>query len=163
MPVTRTIGPQSRWLNMALHLFDGIMGISVLGILFLMWYMYYQHAAFAFNCFGIMLLPLSVIAWLYWNYVKNGITRDMKNARQGRTLCRGIPHHGMLMVVGIKFFLALILWVAQVVVTVNMKMEQAAVVFGIANVITDFMLIGIIQLMTYVERGYSTMIDEAFN
>ena len=163
MPVTRTIGPQTRWLNMSMRMFDGIMTFSVLLIPFLMYYMYYEHAGFALKYFGILLLPLSGAAWIYWNYVKKSIKKDMEKARRGETLRRGIPHHGMLMVVGISFLPALGLWVAQVVITVNMKMEQAAIVFGIANVVTNFMLIGITQLMTCVERDYSTAIDEACN
>ena len=148
---------------MSMQMFDAIMGASVLIIPLLRYYMYCEHANFSFKYFGMLLLPLSVAAWICWNYVKNGIKRDMENARCGGTLRRGIPHHGMLMVVGISFMLALVLWVAQVVISINMRMEQAAVAFGIANVATNFMLIGITQLMTYVERDYSTTIDEAFN
>jgi len=40
-------------------------------------------------------------------------------------------------------------------------METGAIVFGIATIITNFMIIGIIQMMCRVERGYSNTIDMA--
>ena len=55
--------------------------------------------------------------------------------------------------------LALGLWIAQVIITVNLNMETGAIVFSVANVITNFMILGIIQIMCRVERGYSITID----
>ena len=65
----------------------------------------------------------------------------------------------MIIVAGTKFLLALILWAVQVVMMVNRDMQMAAIVFGIANVATNLMLVGAVQLMCRVERGYSTTID----
>jgi MFS family permease len=160
MPVVPTIGPQSKWLNIAFRLFDTIMIISTLGIPVLMWWMYYKQTLFAFKWFGILLLPLSLLAWIYWKFVERGIRRDMERARKCEPLLRGIPHHGMMMIVGIKFLLALSLWIAQIIITISMNMEFGAIIFGVANIITNFMLIGLIQLMSYVEKGFSMTIDE---
>jgi maltose/moltooligosaccharide transporter len=154
-----TIGPQSRWLNLSFWLYDALMALSVLGILPLMWWMQQKQTMLAYHWFGLLLLPLSVLAWWWWVYLKRGILQDMERARHHQELRNGIPHHGMMLVVAIKYLLVLSLWVAQVLITVNRNMETAAIVFGLANVITNFMLIGAIQLMCRIERGYSTTID----
>ncbi|MFA6104615.1 MAG: hypothetical protein WC721_20670, partial [Victivallaceae bacterium] len=93
----------------------------------------------------------------YW--LKCGISNDMARAHNGTMPRNGIPHHGMLIVAGATYLLALGLWVTQVIITVNLNMETGAIVFSIANAITSFMIIGMIQIMCRVERCYSTTID----
>jgi len=162
-PIVPSVGPQSRWLRLALRLFDVIMAVSVLGLPVMMGWMHARGAAVAFKWFGQALLPLSVLTWLLWEYVKRGIYRDMRRARGNESLRNGIPHHGILMCVAIQFLLMCGLWMVQVVITISLKMEIAALVFGLANVITNVMLVGAIYLMCRVERGCSTVIDISVN
>ena len=160
MPIVPTIGPQSRWLDITFKLFNAIMYLSVFGIPFLMCWMYYKHAMVAFTWHACLLLPLSMIAWIYWIIIEKGIRRDIARARNNEPLHNGIPHHGVLIITAIKFLLALGIWICQVVVAVNLNMESGAVIFTAANVITDFILIGGVQLICRVERGFSVKIDE---
>lgn len=160
MPVVPTIGPLSRWINVSFKLYDAIMLLSVAGLPFIMWFMYYRHATNALVWFAFLILPLSCASWLYWQWLKTSIRKDMERAICGQPLCNGIPHHGMLIIVAIKYLLALGLCVCQVIITINMGMEYGAVVFAFANVMTNFMLIGTIHVMIRVERGFSTTIDE---
>ena len=162
MPYVATLGPQTKWMNVSFRLFNAIMFLSVAGIPLMMFWMYYCKAMIAFKWFGLVLLPLSLLEWWWWKRVERGISLDMERASKNEALRNGIPHHGMLIVAGIKFLLALSLWSLQIVVTVNLNMENGAIVFGIGNVITNFMLVGIIWLMANVERGFSTKIDEKF-
>ena len=159
IPVTQTIGPQTRWMKLALYILDARMALSTLCIPCLMWWMYHKQAMLAFKWFGVLLLPLSVLAWLWWYWLKCGISNDMARAHNGTMPRNGIPHHGMLIVAGATYLLALGLWVTQVIITVNLNMETGAIAFSIANVITSFMIIGMIQIMCRVERCYSTTID----
>ncbi|MFA6100932.1 MAG: MFS transporter [Victivallaceae bacterium] len=159
MAITQTIGPQTRWMKLAFRIFDALIALSVLGVPCMMWWMYHKQAMFAYKWFGILLLPLSILAWLWWQWLKRSISSDMARARNGDQLRNGIPHHGMLIVVGAKYLLALGLWITQVIIAVNLNMETGAIVFGLANVVTNFMIIGIIQIMCRVERGYSITID----
>ena len=160
IPIVATIGPLSRWLKLGLRLFDAIMILSVAGIPLMMLWMYHKQAMFAFKWFGLVLLPLSLLTWIYWCWVKRGILQDMQRALNSEALRNGIPHHGMLIVVALKYLLLLGLWGFQVVITVNLQMEGGALVFGAANVLTNLMLVGIIYFMTRVERGFSASIDE---
>lgn len=158
-PITKTVGPQTRCLNVALRLFDVIMGLSVLGILPMMEWMRYKHAFTARTWFGILLLPLAAMELGWWVWLRYGIRRDMERARRHERLRNGIPHHGPLIVVASTFILMLCVWMAQVLVTVAMGMDSAAIVFGVSNLVVNASLLGALQIMCRVERGYSTTID----
>ena len=158
-PIVPSVGPQSWWLQFALRLFDAIMIVSVLGIPVVMGWMHARGADLAFKWFGQALLPLSVLTWMLWVYVKRGIHLDLQRARNNEPLRNGIPHHGMLMGVAVQFLLMRALWIVQLVITINLHMETAALVFGLANVITNVMLAGAVFLMCRVERGCSTAMD----
>ena len=162
MPVVPIVGPQTKWLNISFLLFDGIMGLSVLSIPVLMWWMYMKQQMFAFKWYGLAVLPLCVAGWLCWIVLKKKIRRDVTAAKTGSPLRNGIPHHGMLIILGSKFLLAVGVWVCQVLVTVTLNMEGGAIVFGIANGITNFLLIGTLYLMCRIERGFSVTGDEKF-
>ena len=159
MPVVPIVGPQTKWLKISFLFFDGIMGLSVLSIPVLMWGMYSKQQMFAFKWYGLAVLPLCIGGWLCWMVLKQKIRCDVAAAKDGSPLRNGIPHHGMLIILGSKFLLAVGVWVCQVLVTVTLNMESGAIVFGIANGITNFLLIGTLYLMCRIERGYSTSID----
>ena len=157
MPIVSTVGPQTKWLNVAFRLFDGIMGISTLSIPCLIWWMYVKQEMFACKWFCLVVLPFSVLAWLTWMILKKKIRQDMKAAGVGMPLGNGIPHHGMLIIFGSKFLLAVGIWICQIIAAVSLTMEKGVIVFGIANVLTNFLLIGGIWLMCRIERGYSRL------
>ena len=94
--------------------------------------------------------------------LKQKIRRDVAAAQAGSPLRNGIPHHGMLIILGSKFLLAVGVWVCQVLVTVSLNMENGAIVFGIANGLTNFLLIGTLYLMCRIERGLSVTVDEKY-
>ena len=160
MAIVSTVGPQIRWLNISFKLFNAIMAISVLGIPSLMCWMYYKHAMFAFEWHAWLLFPMSVAAWIYWRIVEKRIRSDMNRAINNEPLKNGIPHHGVFIFIAGKFLLVLGLWFVQVVVTVNLNMELGAVIFTAANIVTDFLLVGAVQLLCRIERGFSTTIDK---
>jgi MFS family permease len=160
MPAVPIVGPQTKWLKISFKIFDGIMGLSMLSILFLMWWMYSKQQMFAFKWYGLAVLPLCLCGLICWMILKQKISRDVAAAKTGSTLRNGIPHHGMLIILGSKFLLALGIWICQVLVTVSLNMESGAIVFGIANGITNILLVGIVYLMCRIERGFSISVDE---
>ena len=159
IPVVPTVGVQTKWLNLALRLFDGIMQISVLGILVLLCWMYRSKTPLALQWYLGLFLPLSLLAWLAWRLLASSIRKDMARSHTGKILSHGLPHHGMLLVFGLQFLLASGLWLAQVLVTINMKMEMEAIVFGAGNIITNFLLIGGVWLFSRLEQGYLVTLD----
>ena len=85
----------------------------------------------------------------------------MDRSFRNEPLHNGIPHHGVLMFAGTQFLLAVGLWVAQIIVSISIKQEMSAIVFGGANVITNFLLIGAVWLFTKVERGHLVTLNKA--
>jgi hypothetical protein len=83
----------------------------------------------------------------------------MARVRAHEPLRNGIPHHGVLLVMSIKYLVVQCIWVCQVVVTVNMKLESSAIVFTLASLIVDVMLVGAVHLLCRIERGNSTTLD----
>jgi MFS family permease len=162
MPIVPTVGPQTKWLNIAFLLFDAIMGLSVLSLPVLMGWMYANHQMVALKWYGLAVLPLSLGAGACWMLLKQKIRRDIAAANAGSPLRNGIPHHGMLMIFSSKFLLAVGIWVCQVLVTISLNLEGGAIVFGIANGLTNFLLIGTLYLMCRVERGFSVTVDERY-
>ena len=162
MPIVPIVGPQCKWLNISFFIFDGIMGLSVLSIPVLMWLMYAKQQMFAFKWYGLAVLPLCIAGWLCWIVLKQKIRRDMTAAKADSPLRNGIPHHGMLIILGSKFLLAVGIWICQVLVTIYLNMESGAIVFGIANGITNFLLTGTLYLMCRIERGFSVTVDEKY-
>ncbi|MFA6102275.1 MAG: MFS transporter [Victivallaceae bacterium] len=159
MPITSTIGPQSKWLKVSFLFFDSVMLLSVLSTPVMMWWMQTRHTFFAFKWYGLLVLPFSILSWCCWIVLKKSISTDIAAARTGKPLRNGIPHHGVLMLVGSQYLLLLGIWIAEVVVSISMNMETGAIAFGITRVITNFMLIGAIWLLCRIERGYSTRIN----
>ncbi len=159
MPVTPTIGPQSKWLKITFFFFDVVMVLSVVATPVLMWWMQMHGALFACKWYGLIVLPLSVLACVAWFSLKRSILRDITAARAGKPLRNGIPHHGLVLLVAIQFLILFALWIAEVVITISMKMETGSVAFGVGRVVSNFTMIGALWTICRMERGYSNQID----
>jgi MFS family permease len=160
MEIVPFVGPQSRWLNLSLVLFNATMAFSVFALPVLMWWMYLNKAMIAFKWYAVLIIPLSLAAWLCWRIMEKSIRRDMARCLKGEPLRNGIPHHGVFLIMSIQYLLALILCIAQIVVAVNLNMETGAIVFGIANALTNFMLTGCVWTLCLVERGRSINLNK---
>jgi hypothetical protein len=137
------------------------MGLFVL-FAWLLWWMYSKQQMFAFKWYGLAVVPLCLSGVLLWSLVKQKLRRDIVAAKDGAPLRNGIPHHGMLIVLGSKFLLAFGIWVCQVLVAATLNMEGGAIVFGVANALTNFLLIGTVYLMCRIERGFSVTVNESY-
>ncbi len=162
LPVVPTIGPQTKWLKISFLLFDGIVSIPVLSIPFLMLWMFFHDEIFAFKWYGLAVLPLALFALSAWWMLKKGIYSDMAAARDKKTLHNGIPHHGVLIVIGSNFLLAVGIWFCQIFSALSLNLESGAITFGIANGITNLLIIGALYLICRIERGFSITVDEKY-
>ena len=159
MPVTPTVGPQTKWLQLAFYCFDGVMLLSVLSIPVLMWWMQRQEAHFAYKWYGLLVLPLALLACVAWFFLRKSICRDIAAAREGRPLRNGIPHHGIVLLVAIQFLILFVLWIGEVVLTTSLKLEGGNLAFGVGRVVSNIMTIGAIWTICRMERGYSNQVD----
>ncbi len=158
-PVVTTVGPQSYWLGISFRILDTMVLLNALGIVALSIWMWNQGALFAFWWHVCLFIPISLgVVWL-WFKLKKAILADIGKARRGGDLANGIPHHGVLFIASIKFLLALLIWGMQVIVSINLKEQVDAVVFTVASLLVDFLVVGAVWLLCRVERGFSVTID----
>jgi len=161
MDITETTKPARRWLKLAMLFFDGALLLPIAVTLGMMWWMHTKGQMFAFRWYGILVLPLAILVGIYWLWLRRSMVRDMNAAAAGKPLHNGLPHHGMLMLVGCQYFLLLSIWGAEVWVTITLHMQSGAVAFGLVKVFANFLLVSCIWLMCRVERGYSTIMVES--
>jgi len=159
MTIIPTVGPQSRWINIALRIFSGLILSAVVIIPLMMGWMYHQQAMRAFSWHGWLVWPAAVGVWIFWKATENRIRLDMKRSREGLPPLHGIPHHGVLMVVAVTYLFELGVWIAQIAVTIGMDQETNAIVFGMAHILLYAMLSGCVFLLSRVERSYPMALD----
>ncbi len=159
MPIVTTIGPSSRWINIALLIFTSIMTLTVSGVIFFTCWMFLKGAMTAFWWLAFVLLPLSVLAWLCWAFVARGIRKDIERVRRNETPRNGIPHHGVLIIAGTKFLAAVGIWMFEATVSSRLNEQLDVVIFTLAFIIVCFALTAAVYTIVRVERGFSVTID----
>jgi len=159
MPIASTTATQSYWLDIALRIFNALFVTSIAIIPLMMGWMFYKNAMNAFSWHLYLILPASVFAWFLWNWLERKIRIDMKRNRENLTPLHGIPHHGVLIVVGITYFSELIIWLIQIIMPINEHEEKSAIVFGIAHVLVVLMLTGAVFILSRAERNYPVSMD----
>ena len=123
---------------------------------------FHVHSMHAANFyFLVAVIPLSVVTASLWFLLSRRIRLDIKAAQNGEMPKYGIPHHGMMMVFGIKFSLTLGLVIAQVVVSIHLENSLYATLFALGNIVTNLLLILCTYVVIRMERGYSVKVDEA--
>lgn len=159
MPTVRAVGPQSRWLNLSLRLFHATIFLSLLGAVTFALIMHRRQESLGFRWFAYVLAPVSALVWIWWILVERSIRADMSCAKRQQPLRNGLPHHGVLMVIGLQSLVALGLWGTQIGVSLRLGQQNSAIVFGVANVVTNLLLVAGVQLMACVERGHLVTLD----
>ncbi|MEI8078413.1 MAG: hypothetical protein WCH61_02140, partial [bacterium] len=151
-------GPQYPWLNLSLVLLRLTMLLSVVALPVLLWWMRVKGAALAFHWHAVLLLPASVIIWGWWWWLERSIRADLARCAAGETPREGILHHGVLIVVAVNYLMALAIWLTEVVVAINLKLEIGAITFTVANLVTNVLLIASLYILRRVERHRSLTI-----
>ena len=159
--VVATTGYQSKWLNIALLMMDGVMFGSLLLVAVMLAPLAWHGMYGAVRWFLIAVLPLSLVVALIWFRMVRGIRRDVGRAKAGELPVNGIPHHGMMMVFGSKFLLTIGLVIAQFHVAVRLENELYVVLFALGNIVTNFLLLFCTWFVLKMEKGYATKIDAA--
>ena len=114
--------------------------------------------------FWLYVVPLSGVISLLWYFQARGIRRDIRLAQEHKMPVNGIPHHGMLLVFALKFFVTLGLVIAQFYVVVHpgcgINNGFYALIFALSNITTNFLISFCIFTFQKMEKGYSIKVDE---
>lgn len=159
--IVPTTGYLSKYLKIALYFMDFVMyGSLALAAAMIIALRQLGMTTGVFY-FTVLVVPASVLVAFVWYRLSHGIRTDVERAKRGEMPRNGIPHHGMMMVFGIKFALTIGLVVAQLVVSIKLHNDLYAVLFAMANVVTNVLLIFCTYVITRMERGFATKVDEA--
>ncbi len=153
--IVPTTGLHPKYLRIALWLFDALMVLSLVLPLAFLPYFRSKGMNEAFNSFLIYVAPLSILVLGIWSMLARGIRRDMRLAKEGLPLRNGLPHHGLMIAIALKFLLALSLITAQFIVAVKFESDKYALVFALGNIATNFLLCFCTFILTKIERGYT--------
>lgn len=161
IPIVATTGYSSRWLKRALHFMDFVQYGSLVMAVVMLWPFHVHGMKSANFWFLTAVIPLSIGVSFLWYLLSRRIRQDIAAAKRGEMPKYGIPHHGMMMVFGVKFSLTLGLVVAQFVVSIHLENSLYATLFALGNIVTNLLLILCTYVVIRMERGYSTKVDEA--
>ncbi|MCI5799683.1 hypothetical protein MR060_09660, partial [bacterium] len=161
IPIVATTGYSSRWLKWALHFMDFVQYGSLVMAVVMLWPFHVHGMKSANFWFLTAVIPLSIGVSFLWYLLSRRIRLDIAAAKRGETPKYGIPHHGMMMVFGLKFSLTLGLVIAQFVVSIHLENSLYATLFALGNIVTNLLLILCTYVVVRMERGYSTKVDEA--
>ena len=159
MAVTPVQAPSSSLVRQALLLFDLVAAGPVIGALCMFFYAGMLGAAELSRCFIMLALPVSVVAAAAWFFIRLGILRDIKLASTGLSPRNGIPHHGILFLVGACHVLLFACCVYQSwMLTAPEYGTLSARMWAYESVVTVLLFFGI-YLYTRIERGFSNQIE----
>jgi len=163
VPKVESTGLHPCYLKMGLHILDALMVMSlVLPIALLPFFRFYQMMQ-AVTWFMHWVIPLSVGVLVIWFCVAGAIRRDIGRARRGEPMHNGLPHHGLMVVIGIKFGLALLLWGGQLLVAISLKNDFYAFIFGLGNIVTNIMICIGLAVLARIERNVTPEIHDDFD
>jgi len=108
----------------------------------------------ALYCFdGALLLPLSIAVALFWLWRLNAAT-------VGKSLRNGIPHHGMMILIGSQYLLMLGIGGMELWVSITLHMQDGSIAFAWAKVFSSSLLVIGVWLMCRIKCGYSPELIE---
>ena len=156
---TPYVGPQTRWLKIALLMFKMTMLFSVIYLIPLVWWMKEQGWGMTLDWHLRAILPAALLTWIAWLWVERRIKADLKRVAAGEAPLNGIPHHGVLVVQSAIYLLLLGIWMDKTLVAVCLGMTRETLVFGIGNIITNLLLIASVMILCWIERARPPMLD----
>ena len=159
MAVTPIKAPSARLVKQSLILFDLVVAGPVIGALCMALYAGMKQASALSHAYLILAFPVALAVGILWVFIRKGILRDIKLVKEGLPPRNGIPHHGILFMVGVCFLLLFGCCVFQ-------SWKLAAVEFGTLSArmwcfesLITLLLIAGVYLYTRVERGFSNQVE----
>ncbi len=146
----RPVGMYPRWLIVALHLYTAAFALYTLSIPVFLFLFRANGMSRAFNWYAWLVLPVMLIIIAAWLLQIRSIHRDIKNGPPAR---RGVPHHGVIMVMGIQVLLMLPLFWLQTGWTLRLGMEREVIWFSVAAMVALASNFLAIHILRWIERG----------
>lgn len=153
-----TSGLHPKYLRIALRMLDALMILSLLIPLFILFFFREYGMAKAFSNFIFYIIPLSAATLAVWHFLVRSIQNDMQRAKNGEEMHNGLPHHGLMIVIAVKFLMAVFLWAVQLWVSLKFRNDTWATVFALGNVVTNLLICFCTWILVRLERGFTPQI-----
>ena len=159
MEQTPYVSVQTRWLNYALILVHLSMAMSVIYLIPLGGWLWFRGWTRDFMWYAFLILPLSTIIYFIWFKVERSLRRDVARCLAGEPIRNGIPHHGVFFLKACACFISLFAWIAIAVMAIRGNLYGSVTILGIANLVTNILIIGTVLVLRRLERGYDPMLN----
>ncbi len=153
------VGPQTRWLKLALHVMTAVFAVSLLYLIPEIWWLKRIGWSAAASWHLTAILPCAAILLGGWLWTAWAVKRDIALVKKGESPKLGIPHHGVPLAMSFALLALLGIWIGMTLAAIHFDKESSAIVFGVGNLITNALLLGAMNLLRWVERGYPAMLD----
>ena len=157
-----TTGLHPNFLKLGLYIFDILMIMSLIIPLVMLPVFKIYHMPGAVSYFVKYVIPLSAGALVLWFIVAGGIRKDIKRAQRKERMNNGLPHHGLMVVISLKFAFAILLWIFQLLVAIRMKNDFYALIFGLGNIVTNVLICLDTWVLARVERDVTPEIHDNY-
>jgi maltose/moltooligosaccharide transporter len=143
----------------ALHLFTAAFGLTLMVTPFFCLVMQRHGLTVASNWYLFAFVPLMIAITSIWLWQVRGIRRDMNERMAGRTSVMGVPHYGILMVMGIQTLVTFPIYFLQILWTSELNMQRELLLFAVANILSSAAIPVFVQVLRWVERPIAAETD----
>ncbi|MEI6167089.1 MAG: MFS transporter [bacterium] len=173
---TPSVPTSSKLLMLAMHLGTAAYAMTILvipGFLYLMqhtgtfsvglWrfaFTYQMHAMpQAVFCTFLFYLPATALILILWLRLVRAIRIDLKTVATGGIPRYGLPHHGVLVVLGIQGLITLPITWMQFAWLIHIDMQRELIIFGLASVLGSLANVAAYHLIRVLETRKSVCVQ----
>ena len=118
-------------------------------------FMMHQHGmAETFRWFLLGFVPLLTTVFYLWLMQVRSLKKDIAALAFGVSTRYGIPHHGVLMVMGVQGLLAFPIYWLQMFWTIRNDMERELLLFAGFQLLSSAALLVVMHILRVMERGF---------
>jgi len=116
----------------------------------------HQHGmAETFRWFLLGFVPLLTAVFYLWLMQVRSLKKDIAALAFGVSTRYGIPHHGVLMVMGVQGLLAFPIYWLQMFWTIRNDMERELLLFAGFQLLSSAALLVVMHILRVMERGFA--------
>ena len=159
MVVTPIKSPSARLVKQALILFDFVVAGPIIGAVCMSLYAGMKQIPALGHAYLILAFPVALAIGVVWFFIRKGILRDIELINKGLPPRNGIPHHGILFLVGTCFLLLFGCSVFQSWKLTAREFGTLAARMWFFESLITLLLISGVYLYTRIERGFSKQVE----
>lgn len=116
--------------------------------------MHRHEMAGAFRWYLILFVPLMSAVFFLWLMQIRSLKKDIAARKEGRPSRYGIPHHGVLMVMGVQGLLAFPIYWLQMFWTIRHDMGRELLLFAGFKLLASAALLLVVHILRVMERDH---------